>query len=177
LDNPPASTAGLHFRKPVADDGPAITALIARCPPLDRTSAYCNLIQCTHFADHCVVAEADGRIVGWVSGHRPPSDPQAFFVWQVAVAREGRGKRLASRMINALLARPDQRDATHLTTTITDDNQASWALFRGLARDWQAPLDRSALFERDAHFAGAHATEFQARIGPLNHDKFQEERG
>ena len=177
MDTPPASTAGLHFRKPVADDGPAITALIARCPPLDRNSAYCNLIQCTHFADHCVVAEADGRIVGWVSGHRPPSDPQAFFVWQVAVAREGRGKRLASRMINALLARPDQRDATHLTTTITDDNQASWALFRGLARDWQAPLDRSALFERDAHFAGAHATEFQARIGPLNHDKFQEERG
>jgi L-2,4-diaminobutyric acid acetyltransferase len=177
LDTPPASTAGLHFRKPVADDGPAITALIARCPPLDRNSAYCNLIQCTHFADHCVVAEADGRIVGWVSGHRPPSDPQAFFVWQVAVAREGRGKRLASRMINALLARSGQRDATHLTTTITDDNQASWALFRGLARDWQAPLERSALFERDAHFAGAHATEFQARIGPLNHDKFQEERG
>lgn len=167
----------MHLRKPVAGDGPAITALIARCPPLDRNSAYCNLIQCTHFADHCIVAETGGRIVGWVSGHRPPSDPQAFFVWQVAVAGEGRGKGLASRMIKALLARPEQRDATHLTTTVTDDNSASWALFRGLARDWQAPLERRALFERDAHFAGAHATEYQARIGPLNHDKFQEERG
>src|SRR3546814_4396103 len=32
----PAATPGLHLRKPVAADGPAITALIARCPPLDR---------------------------------------------------------------------------------------------------------------------------------------------
>src|SRR3546814_10034769 len=66
-------------------------------------------------------------------------------------------------MIRALLARPAQRDATWLTTTVTDDNDASWALFRGLARDWDAPLERSVLFDRDVHFAGAHATEYQAR--------------
>src|SRR3546814_8648151 len=71
----PAATPGLHLRKPVAADGPAITALIARCPPLDRNSAYCNLVQCAHFADQCIVAETGARIVGWVSGHRPPSDP------------------------------------------------------------------------------------------------------
>src|SRR3546814_5723503 len=103
--------------------------------------------------------------------------PRAFFVWQVAVAREGRGNGLASRMIKTLLTRPAQRDATHLTTTITDDNGASWALFRGLARDWDAPFERSALFESEAHFAGVHATEHQARIGPLNHSRLQEEIG
>lgn len=173
----PAATPGLHLRKPVAADGPAITALIARCPPLDRNSAYCNLVQCAHFADQCIVAETGARIVGWVSGHRPPSDPGAFFVWQVAVAAEGRGKGLAGRMIRALLARPAQRDATWLTTTVTDDNDASWALFRGLARDWDAPLERSVLFDRDVHFAGAHATEYQARIGPLDHRKIQTEQG
>ncbi len=158
----------LHLRPPVATDGPAVTALIAACPPLDRNSAYCNLIQCTHFADHCVVAEREGRIDGWVSGHRPPSDPNAFFVWQVAVATEARGQKLAGRMIEALLARSAQRGVTHLITTVTDDNIASWALFNGLARKWDAPMERSALFERDAHFAGAHATEFQARIGPIS---------
>src|SRR3546814_12915842 len=79
-------------------------------------------------------------------------------------------------MVRALLARPAQRDATWLTTTVTDDNDASWALFRGLARDWDAPLDRSVLFDRDVHFAGAHATEYQARIGPLDHRKIQTEQ-
>ncbi|AMG74709.1 DABA acetyltransferase [Sphingopyxis granuli] len=176
-DAAPASMPGLQLRRPVAEDGPAITALIARCPPLDRNSAYCNLIQCAHFADQCIVAEKDGRIVGWVSGHRPPSDPHAFFVWQVAVAVEGRGKGLASRMIGALLARPAQQDATHLTTTVTDDNDASWALFRGLARAWDAPFERSVLFDNQTHFAGAHATEYQARIGPIDRSKFQQAQG
>lgn len=156
---------------PNAADGPAVTALIEACPPLDRNSRYCNLLQCEHFADHCVIAEKAGRIIGWVSGYRPPSDPGAFFVWQVAVATEGRGRKLASRMIATLLARPAQGDATHLITTVTGNNEASWALFRGLARDWDASFERRALFERDTHFIGAHATEYLARIGPIDHAK------
>ena len=71
-------------------------------------------------------------------------------------------------MIDHLLARPAQSGVTHLTTTVTADNDASWALFRSLARDHGADLERTVLFERETHFAGAHATEFQARIGPLN---------
>lgn len=152
---------------PAATDGPAISVLIAACPPLDRNSAYCNLLQCTDFADSCIVAESDGSIVGWVSGYRPPAAPDLFFVWQVAVSPAARGQRLAARMIDALLARPQQAGVTHLTTTVTDDNRASWALFEGLARRWNAPLEKTARFEREAHFAGAHATEWQAQIGPL----------
>lgn len=155
------------FRRPVATDGPAISGLIAACPPLDPNSAYCNLLQCTDFADSCIVAEYDGALVGWVSGYRPPAAPDNFFVWQVAVSPAARGQRLAGRMIETLLARPQQAGVTHLTTTITPDNHASWALFEGLARRWNAPFEKAARFERDAHFAGAHATEWQARIGPL----------
>ncbi|MCK9542258.1 MAG: diaminobutyrate acetyltransferase [Novosphingobium sp.] len=148
-------------------DGPAITGLIAACPPLDANSAYCNLLQCTDFADFCIVAERGGLPIGWVSGYRPHPAPENFFVWQVAVAAAARGQGLGARMIEALLARPANAGVTHLTTTVTDDNRASWALFEGLARKWQAPLHKSPRFERDAHFVGAHATEWQARIGPL----------
>lgn len=157
----------VRLRKPVAADGPAITRLIAACAPLDTNSAYCNLLQCSHFADSCVVAERDGQIVGWVSGYRPPAEPDSFFVWQVAVAKVARGQGLAQRMINALLDRPIADGATHLITTVTDDNGPSWALFQGLARAWAARLTKSVMFDRDAHFAGAHATEWLARIGPL----------
>ena len=177
MDAVPAPAADIGFRRPRSDDGPAVTALIAACPPLDRNSRYCNLLQCEHFADHCVIAEKAGRIIGWVSGYRPPSDRQAFFVWQVAVSTEGRGKQLASRMISDLLARPEQDGVTHMITTITADNQASWGLFRSLARKWDAELERSALFEREAHFAGAHATEYLARIGPIDRTKIDAEQG
>lgn len=155
------------MRRPVATDGPAISGLIAACPPLDPNSAYCNLLQCTDFADSCIVAERGGEIVGWVSGYRLPAAPETFFVWQVAVSSAARGQRLAGRMIEALLARPQQAGVTHVTTTVTDDNRASWALFEGLARRWDVPLVKSARFESEAHFAGVHATERQACIGPL----------
>jgi len=141
--------------------------LIAACPPLDPNSAYCNLLQCTDFADSCIVVERGGAVVGWVSGYRPPAAPDTFFVWQVAVSSAARGQRLAGRMIEALLSRPAQAGVTHLTTTITDDNRASWALFQGLARRWGVRIEKTARFEEQAHFAGAHATEWQARIGPL----------
>lgn len=157
----------MNFRMPVAQDGPAITALIAACPPLDGNSSYCNLLQCTHFADSCLVAERDGRIVGWVSGYRLPADPSRLFIWQVAVAAQARGAKLAQRMIAALLERPSVAGVTHLITTITPDNAASWALFRGIAARLSTDLTKTPLFERNAHFVGAHETEWQATIGPF----------
>ena len=80
-------------------------------------------------------------------------------------------------MIDELLARPSQRGVTHLITTVTDDNLASWNLFRRLARERGAALDRSVAFERERHFAGVHPTEYLARIGPIHHDKIHEKRG
>jgi len=70
-------------------------------------------------------------------------------------------------MLDALLARPAAAGAAALTTTITPDNAASWALFEAFARRHGARLERAPRFERDAHFAGAHETEWQARIAPL----------
>lgn len=160
-------THTLVLRCPVAEDGPAVTALIAASAPLDPNSAYCNLLQCSDFADTCVVAERDGKVVGWISGYRPPSHPERIFVWQVAVDASARGEGLGSRMLDDLLARPAVHGATTLTTTITPDNPASWGLFTAFARRHGATLTRSPRFERDAHFAGAHETEWQASIAPL----------
>ncbi|WP_235911494.1 diaminobutyrate acetyltransferase [Croceibacterium soli] len=152
---------------PSAEDGPAISRLIASSPPLDTNSAYCNLLQCTDFRETCVVAERDGEALGWISAYRPPATPDRLFVWQVAVHSAARGEGLALKMLEALIARPAAADATMLTTTITEDNQASWGLFEAFARRNGATLTRAPRFEQDAHFAGAHATEWEARIFPL----------
>jgi len=152
----------------VAADGPAITRLIRDCPPLDTNSAYCNLLQCTHFADTCVVAERGGAIIGWISGYRPPSAPDRIFVWQVAVHPEARGLGLGQKMLAELVSRPAVRGATHLITTITDENDASWRMFTGFARKRGLGVSHAPHFEREAHFAGAYATEHLVTIGPFN---------
>ncbi len=152
---------------PDAEDGPAITALICDCPPLDTNSAYCNLLQCTHFAETCVVAELSGEIVGWISAYRPPSEPDRLFVWQVAVAASARGLGLGGRMLDELMARPAAQGICGLTTTVTETNDASWAIFGSFARRRGAAFSKRPIFERDRHFAGAHDTEFLVSIGPF----------
>jgi L-2,4-diaminobutyric acid acetyltransferase len=158
----PASRAVI-LRKPTAEDGSDIWQLVRDCAPLDENSMYCNLIQADHFADTCVVAEKGGRIVGWVSGHMIPGE-DTFFVWQVAVSAEARGLGLGRRMLNHLVARPECRTARALKTTITKSNAASWALFRGFARQVGGDLSDAPHFERDRHFDGAAATEHMVTI-------------
>ena len=166
-DNSSRRNDCLTLRMPRAEDGPRVSKLIALSPPLDVNSGYCNLLQCTDFRDTCILAERGSALLGWISAYRPPSSPEQIFIWQVAVDPAARGQNLARNMLDALIARPAVATATALTTTITEDNEASWALFRAFARRHGATLTRSPRFDRQTHFAGAHDTEWEARISPL----------
>jgi L-2,4-diaminobutyric acid acetyltransferase len=109
----------------------------------------------------------DGEIVGWVSGYIPPEHPDTYFVWQVCVAEKARGKGMAKRLINAVLARKVCAGVTQVQSTITKDNKPSWALFGSIADTLDADLVRQPHFKRDDHFAGLHDTEFLVTIGPF----------
>lgn len=161
------AVARLSLRRPRAEDGPAVTALIAACPPLDSNSAYCNLLQCSHFADTCVLAEQGGNVMGWLSGYRLPADPSRFFLWQVAVAATARGTGLAGRMLDNLLARTESDGITYVVASVTAENDASWAMLGSWARRRHAAIARSVMFDADRHFGGEHATEMRAEIGPI----------
>lgn len=154
------------LRKPTAEDGYALNRLVAACPPLDSNSVYCNLLQCTHFRDTCLAAEQDGQLVGFVSAYIPPAQPDTLFVWQIAVADQARGQGLAKRLLNRLLEQVPGR-VRFIETTITPDNQASWSLFRSLARDLNCQLDSRPLFDRERHFDGQHPSEELLSLGPI----------
>ena len=105
--------------------------------------------------------------MGFISAYLVPGRTDTLFVWQVAVGASARGQGLATRMLDALLQRPGCRGVTHMETTVTASNDASWALFEGFARKHGAPLRRSTLFDRNTDFNGEHESEILARIGPL----------
>lgn len=163
-----AEPDGITLRKPTVEDGVPLHALVRECKPLDENSSYCNLLQCTHFANTCVVAEKEGRLVGFVTGYRMPDDPNIYFLWQVGVAAAGRGHGLGKRMIQAILSREACRGVTELNTTITRSNEASRALFAGLARAEGAELTEHECFTAQ-HFGGSgHEPEYLFRIRPLS---------
>ncbi|GGO59666.1 diaminobutyrate acetyltransferase [Roseovarius pacificus] len=154
----------ITFRKPGREDGSAIWDLIASCHPLDENSMYCNLIQCDHFSDTCVLAEMNGEPVGWISAYRMPDDLETLFVWQVAVSEKARGQGLGTRMLEHLVEREDCDGVNRLQTTITLDNDASWALFGRFSTNVSGKLTSQPYFQRDHHFDGRHATEHMVTI-------------
>ena len=156
------------LRKPDSEDGAKLHALVKRCKPLDDNSLYCNLLQCTHFADTCVAAELDGELVGFISAYIPPKQQNTLFVWQVAVDEKARGLGLASRMLAELLDRDESQNVQYIDTTITPDNEASWALFRRFADKRRYRTETFILFDSRIHFSGAHKDEHLLRIGPFN---------
>lgn len=165
---PTAPAAGaLLLRTPVAADGSALSSLVSKCPPLDVNSVYCNLLQCTHFAGTSIAAEAQGVLAGFISGYLVPASSDTLFVWQVAVAPEFRGQGLATRMLDALLARPACLRVRYLETTVTDANKASLALFDAFARKHKVQLTSEPHFDQTLHFNGRHDSERLLRIGPL----------
>lgn len=162
-DVTPPRTRMPRLRKPDATDGAMIWELVRSCKPLDENSMYCNIVQAEHFRDTCVVAEVDGEILGWISGHMIPNQ-DAFFVWQVAVSPKARGLGLGKKMLHHLVERDECDEATCLKTTITRDNDASWGLFRSFAKMIGGDLSDMPHYTREDHFGGQHATEHMVTI-------------
>lgn len=155
-------------RRPRAEDGTDVNDLIERCKPLDENSVYCNLLQCSHFADTSAVAEIDGRIRGFTSGYIVPSRQDRLFIWQVAVDSAARGRKLGKSMILDILRRPICREVHELHTTITPDNKPSQAVFTSVAKALETEAATNVLFDEEDHFDGQQSSEVLWRIGPFD---------
>ena len=154
----------VHIRKPLASDGYEIHQLIANSPPLDLNSIYSYYLLSDHFSDSCVVAENQGRVVGFISAYRVPQRPDTLFVWQVVVNRALRGKRIAWRMLESLLQRLNG-EIRQVEATVNPSNAASRGLFERLAVEQGTTLQEETFLEADAFGTGGqHESEIQLRI-------------
>lgn len=160
------------FRAPTLSDAAPLWALVRATGVLEPNSAYAYLLLSTHFASTGMVAERDGRLVGFVSAYVPPSRPDAVFVWQIGVHPDAQGAGLGRRMLLELLARPACASAKYLEATVGVSNRASERLFRSVARILETGCEVTPWFLPE-HFpasesgATAHEAEPLYRIGPL----------
>lgn len=162
-----ADTRPPELRAPTAEDARDVVALVRRVPELDANSPYAYLLLCHHFGATGLVWREAGELRAFVLGYRPPATPDVYFLWQVGVAPESRGQGLAGRSVIALLRRLEPEGVRFLEATVTPSNEASAALFRGVARRLEAPCEERPLFGRELFPAGdGHEEEILFRIGP-----------
>jgi L-2,4-diaminobutyric acid acetyltransferase len=164
------------IRSPRARDAAAVWDLVDKTPALDANSAYAYLLLCTDFASTSVVAEADGEVVGFVLGYRPPARQEALFVWQVAVREDQRGHGLGGVLLESVLSRNAPLGVEFLEATVTPSNEASWSLFRGFARRAGVDCREVETFPAQLFPGESHEEEVRIRIGPLNPESLQAQR-
>jgi L-2,4-diaminobutyric acid acetyltransferase len=158
---------GLCLRPPTVHDGAAIWALVRELGVLEPNTCYAYLLLCTHFAETCLVAERGGELLGFVLGYRPPSRPEAVFVWQIGVHADARGEGLGKRLLAGLVERPACADTTFLEATVAQSNEASTRLFLGFARDLGVACELERGFDSADFGPLEHEAEPTYRIGPL----------
>ncbi len=164
---PVTAPDAVKFRSPRISDGVRLWEIARDSRVLDLNSSYSYILWCRDFAATSVVSDVDGRAVGFVTGYIRQDAPTTFFVWQVAVDSDQRGKGLAGRMLNELLDRLTPQGITHLETTISPDNEASIALFTALARTRGTDIGKSDLFAPN-DFPDSHEAEELYTVGPAH---------
>ncbi len=160
-----------ELRHPRVADGSSLWRIARDSNVLDVNSPYAYLLWCRDFAATSVVAGHD-EVVGFVTGYVRPDDPATYFLWQVAVDSEARGRGVAAAMVDWVFAHAQRShpEVSNLETTITDDNVASRGLFAAFADRHDASLQRTPLFNGDLFppdSGSDHATEYLHRIGPI----------
>lgn len=156
------------IRQPTARDGAAVHRLIAEVGDLEQNTCYAYLLLCSHFASTSLVAEDGGRLLGCVLGYRPPSSPDAMFVWQVGVHPDARGRGLGTSLLTSFVAQPAFEGARFLEATVGTSNTASRALFERFAARLEVPCSISTGYPAALFGEGAsHEDEDLFRIGPI----------
>lgn len=168
---PTETEDSLVLRAPKLEDAPHIWNLVDACKPLDLNSRYAYALLCHHFAETCVVAEWDSRLVGFLSAYRPPTTKDVIFVWQVAVHSDARGQGLGGRLLDELVRRPACEGVSYLETTVTPTNSPSLALFRSFAEKLDAHIGKAGLFPNTVFGETDHEEEVLYRIGPFDRIK------
>jgi L-2,4-diaminobutyric acid acetyltransferase len=157
---------GIRLRSPNADEGGAMWSVARDTQTLDLNSSYLYMLLARDFADTCVIAEHEGRIVGFASGYRRPRHPEVVFLWQVGIRPGLQGQGLGKRLIAAFLRQPGADRASMLETTIAPDNEASRALFQSMARELDTDCQISPCFRAEDFPDNGHSAEELFTIGP-----------
>lgn len=158
----------MQIRTAGPDDAAGVWQLVEESEALDLNSPYAYLLGFDHHGPTSVVAEDDGRVVGFVLSYRPPPRPESVFVWQVGVAASHRRMGLGRRLLHGVLDRDACADVRYMEATVTPSNGASMALFRGIAEDYETDFTVEPCFSADQFPPGeGHEPEDLVRIGPL----------
>ncbi len=158
-------TPSFTLRNVTVDDINEVYALLlANRPYVGLNSRYTYFLLARDFYATCIVAECDGKIVGFSSGYVPPNRQDTFFNWEIVVDDAYRGYGLQRQM---LLHQIRSAGVKYFEGTINPSNKVSEHNYQKIAQLLNTTYQVSLLFSEEDFGNDGHEAEVLYRIGPI----------
>jgi L-2,4-diaminobutyric acid acetyltransferase len=159
-------TKKIKIRNLTSDDIKEVYHLLsANRPYVGLNSRYTYFLLAKDFSNTCLVAEHDGKIVGFSSGYMSPVRNDTFFSWEAVVHKDYRGNQLQKRM---LLHQIWLTGAKYFEGTVNPSNEASKKNFLGLAQMLGTSCEETVMFSEEDFENDGHEAEILFRVGPIS---------
>jgi Sortase and related acyltransferases len=122
------------------DNIPAVMELLSKGKPYVLPHHdYVYWIMEEYFASSNYVVSVENKIIGFLCA-LPSIDKQSYFIWQIVVDADYRGKKVATLLVNRIIEEAKLKGFNKLELTINCDNKASYKLFERTANEHGSSL-------------------------------------
>lgn len=161
----------IKIRKITVEDIKSVYKLLVKNRPyVGLNSRYTYFLLARDFSDTCVVAECNGKIIGFSSGYVSPTRKDTFFNWETVVHKDYRGNSLQKQM---LLHQLKNTKVKYFEGTINPSNKVSENNFFELADLLDTKCQKRVLFKEEDFDNDGHESEILCRVGPITKNKLE----
>ncbi len=119
----------MELRKASFDDYIKLYELIGEIEGIVQHPTHFYKIMITYFGNSIPIVSLNGRIVGFLLGFVSQTDPDEFFIWQLGVSPQHRGKGIAGKIMDYTLSIATESGCRRITATVETTNKPSQLLF------------------------------------------------
>jgi len=125
-----------------AKDIGAVRELIDYCKPLDLHTPFTYWVLSEYFNNTCLVLEDEGSIVGYAGGMKSTSVENVFYLWQIGLLPNYRGKGFFSALLDKIIEEVKKLGCDYLEFSVLSDNHQSINAFTNYAKKKGLPIGK-----------------------------------
>lgn len=119
-----------------------VRKLIDFCKPLDLHTPFTYWILSEYFNNTCLVLEDEDAIVGYTGGMKSSSMDGVFYLWQIGLMPDYRGKGYFSMLLDKIIEEVKALGCNFLEFSVLSDNYQSINAFSNYTKKKGLPMEK-----------------------------------
>ncbi|SHJ01432.1 GNAT family N-acetyltransferase [Lutispora thermophila] len=132
----------MRIRSMESKDIAAVRELIDYCKPLDLHTPFTYWILSEYFNNTCFVLEDEDEIVGYTGGMKSSSMDRTFYLWQIGLMPDYRGKGYFNMLMDQIINEVKAIGCKFLEFSVLSDNYQSINAFSNYAKKKGLPIEK-----------------------------------